>query len=98
VASSPSPAGPTTSAPPPFARLLAVVAIVVGGLCGGLIGYAVTDLQCDDGCTVLAGFVGLASAVAGAVGIAIVAVLALRAMAEWNEKEIRERAHRDDHP
>jgi len=28
------------------ARALAFVAIVLGGLCGGLIGYAVTDLQC----------------------------------------------------
>ena len=97
MASPSSPAGPTTSAPPPIARVLAVLAIVVGGLCGGLIGYAVTDLQCDDGCTVRAGFVGLVSAIACAVGIAIVAVLALRAMAEWNEKEIREQAHRDGH-
>ena len=28
------------------ARALAFIAIVLGGLCGGLIGYAVTDLQC----------------------------------------------------
>lgn len=28
------------------ARALAFVAILLGGLCGGLIGYAVTDLQC----------------------------------------------------
>jgi len=43
------------------ARLLAVVAIVVAGLCGGLIGYAFMDLQCDDGCATYAGLVGLAS-------------------------------------
>ncbi len=28
------------------ARALAFVAILLGGLCGGLIGYAITDLQC----------------------------------------------------
>lgn len=28
------------------ARLLAFVAILIGGLCGGLIGYSVTELQC----------------------------------------------------
>jgi hypothetical protein len=28
------------------ARLLAFLAILVGGLCGGLIGWSVTDLQC----------------------------------------------------
>ncbi|MCU1375145.1 MAG: hypothetical protein JWO68_2431 [Actinomycetia bacterium] len=31
------------------ARLLAFVAILVGGLCGGLIGWSVTDLQCGSG-------------------------------------------------
>jgi hypothetical protein len=80
------------------ARVLAVAAIVVGGLCGGLIGYAVTDLQCTDGCTTAAGAVGLVSAIGCAIGIAVVAVLALRAMAEWHEKEARERAHREPGP
>ena len=28
------------------ARALAFIAIILGGLCGGLIGYAITDLQC----------------------------------------------------
>ena len=78
------------------ARVLAVVSIVVGGLCGGLIGYGVMDLQCDDGCATTAGIVGVGSAIATAVGVAIVAVLTLRAMAEWNEKEARERARRSD--
>lgn len=35
-----------TALPSVTARLLAFVAILLGGLCGGLIGYAVTDLQC----------------------------------------------------
>ena len=46
--------------PPTIARVLAVAAIVVAGLCGGLIGYGVTDIQCgDDGCATAAGFVGV---------------------------------------
>ncbi len=35
-----------TALPPRGARVLAFLAIVVGGLCGGLIGWSVTDLQC----------------------------------------------------
>ncbi len=35
-----------TALPPRGARALAFVAILVGGLCGGLIGWSVTDLQC----------------------------------------------------
>ena len=34
-----------SSVPSVKARVLAVVAITVSGLCGGLVGYAVTDLQ-----------------------------------------------------
>ena len=36
----------TTALPPVGARILAFVAVLVGGLCGGLIGWSVTDLQC----------------------------------------------------
>ena len=90
---SPSSNPPQTAAPPLIARVLAVVSILIGGLCGGLIGFAVTDVSCVDGCTGTASIVGFASAVGCAIGVAIVAVLALRAMAEWNEKEARQRAH-----
>jgi hypothetical protein len=73
------------------ARILAFLAILLGGLCGGLIGYGFTDLQCADGCTGLAGGVGVLGAVIGAVGVGVVAVLALRAMGEWRTIQ-----HRDD--
>ncbi|MFT5201065.1 MAG: putative lipid-binding transport protein (Tim44 family) [Candidatus Aldehydirespiratoraceae bacterium] len=88
------PVGSSTAAPPLIARVLAVLAILVGGLCGGLIGFAVTDISCTDGCTGTASIAGLASAIGCAVGVAVVAVLALRAMAEWNAKEVRDQAHR----
>lgn len=69
--------------PPASARILAFVTIVVAGACGGLIGWKVTDLQVDDG-SILPGVVGLAGAVFAAGGVAILAVLVLRAMAEWH--------------
>jgi hypothetical protein len=83
-----------TSLPSRTARVLAFGAILLGGLLGGLIGYGFTDLQCSDGCTALAGGMGLVGAVVGAVGVGVVAVLALRAMGEWRTIQ-----HRDDtHP
>jgi hypothetical protein len=72
-----------TALPSTGARILAFVSILVGGLCGGLIGYGFVDVQCTDDCTTLAGVVGLIGAAVGAVGVGIVSVLALRAMGEW---------------
>lgn len=82
-----------SSLPSLGARILAFSAILLGGLCGGLIGYGFTDLQCTDSCTGLAGGVGLLGAVLGAAGVGVVAVLALRAMGEWRTVQ-----HRDDGP
>ena len=93
--SGPGPVGHCTAAPPLIARVLAIVAILVAGLSGGLIGFAVTDILCADGCAVQAGVVGVVTAIGAAIGVAIVAVLALRAMAEWKANETRAQAHRD---
>jgi hypothetical protein len=85
------PKAPVESAlPSTTARLLAFAAILVGGLCGGLIGYAVTDLQCSGSCTTSKGIGGVTGAVVGAVGVAVIAVLALRAMGEWKTIQARE--------
>ena len=75
--------------PPTGARILAFIAILVGGACGGLIGYGFADLQCTGDCTVLAGGAGVLGALIGAVGVGVVAVLALRAMGEWRTVERR---------
>jgi hypothetical protein len=83
---------PSTAGPGAGARILAVLAIVVAGLCGGLIGYAVTDLQCDGDCGPLIGLGALVGAVAAAVGVAVVVVLTLRAMGEWKATETVRRA------
>lgn len=78
----PPPADPT---PPAAARWLAFGSILVGGLLGGLIGYGTADLMVDSSLVVAIG--GLIGAIAGAVGVGVVAGLTLRAMNEWNSIE-----------
>ena len=74
------------------ARVIAFVAILLGGLAGGLIGFALVDLQCEGNCSLPKGIGLLAGAIVCAGGMAIVSVLALRAMGEWREVTDRERA------
>ena len=83
---------PLSAIPPVAARVIAFVVILLGGLAGGLIGFALVDLQCDGDCAVPRGIGLLAGAVMAAGGMAIVSVLALRAMGEWREISDRERA------
>ena len=83
----PPPADPVTSSlPSTGARALALASIVLAGVCGGLIGWKVTTLQVTDP-GVLAGLGGLVGALIGAGGVGVVAVLVLRAMAEWDTIE-----------
>jgi hypothetical protein len=84
--------------PPVGARVLGFVAILLAGLCGGVIGYAFVDLQCTGDCGVLTGLGALAGAVIGAVGVAVVVVLALRAMGEWRTIQHEEPGRRPDRP
>ena len=83
---------PLSAIPPVAARATAFVVILLGGLAGGLIGFALVDLQCDGDCSVPKGLGLLAGAIISAGGMAVVAVLALRAMGEWREINDRERA------
>ena len=83
---------PLSAIPPVAARAIAFAAILLGGLAGGLIGYALVDLQCEGDCDLATGLGLLAGALICAIGMAVVAVLALRAMGEWREIEDRERA------
>jgi high-affinity Fe2+/Pb2+ permease len=73
---------PASAEPSVASRALALAAIVVAGVCGGLIGWALADLQYKGNGAVMgvAIFVG---AVILAGGVAVVAVLVLRAMTEW---------------
>lgn len=74
---------PLSALPSPAARVLAFVSILVAGLAGGLIGWAFIDLQ--GGSAVVAALGALLFAVGAAVGVAVVAVLVLRAMGEWRQ-------------
>ena len=76
--------GPISAAPSRTARALALAAIIIGGVCGGLIGYAFVDLQCTGDCSTANGLGLLIGAVASAAGVAVIVVLALRAMGEWH--------------
>jgi hypothetical protein len=78
-----------TSLPSTGARVLAFVSILVGGLCGGLIGYGFADISCTGSCTTQTGGAGVLGAVLGALGVGVVSVLALRAMGEWRSGEKR---------
>jgi hypothetical protein len=65
------------------AYVLAFASVVLAGGFGGIIGYGLVDIGCSGDCGV-AVIAGLAvGALIGAVGVGIVAVLVLRAMAEW---------------
>ena len=67
-------------------QVFSFVAILIGGLCGGLIGYAFTDLQCAEGCSDLAGISAIIGSLIGAGGVGVVSVLVLRAVTEWRTK------------
>lgn len=77
------PGVPESGAPSVAARALAFASIIVAGVCGGVIGYAFIDLQCDGDCSLQTGLGALVGAVGAAIGVAVIAVLTLRAMGEW---------------
>lgn len=83
-----------SSLPSTGARALAFAAILVAGLAGGLIGWAFVDLQVSGDSTVPAALGALVGAVASAIGVAVIAVLVLRAMGEWRAIQTPERPRR----
>ena len=68
------------------ARAVAFVAIIVAGVCGLLIGRALVSVQCAGACAVPKGIGSLVGAIVAAGGVAVVAVLVLRAMSEWRAR------------
>lgn len=70
-------------------RIAAFVAILLSGLAGGLIGASLVSLQCEGDCGLPTGLGLLVGAVVAAAGMAVVAVLVMRAMGEWREFEDR---------
>jgi hypothetical protein len=70
-------------------RVAAFAAILLSGLAGALIGSSLVALQCDGDCAVPKGLGLLIGAVIAAGGMAVVAVLVMRAIGEWREIEDR---------
>jgi len=77
--------GPT-ALPAVHARAVAFAAILVAGLFGFLIGSALVRIQCRGSCGAAVGYGGLAGALIAAGGVAVVSVLVLRAMGEWQSR------------
>ena len=82
---------PLSALPAPTARLAAFVAILLGGLAGGLIGYTLVKLQCHGTCAAQRGIGALVGAIIAALGMSVAAVLVLRALGEWKEIERRQK-------
>ena len=74
------------------ARAVAFVGVLLGGLAGGLIGHSLVDIQCSGDCGTPTALGLVVGATTAALGLAVVGVLALRAMGEWREIHDRERA------
>lgn len=75
---------PLSALPSRRARALAFSAILVSGLCGALIGSSFVRLQCEGACDTNSGVGAIVGGLLAAGGVAVVAVLVLRAMGEWN--------------
>ena len=81
-----------TALPSVAARGAAFASILVAAVCGGLMGFAIVDLQCSGDCGGWALLGSIGGALATSVGTAVIAVLVLRAMAEWEEQaSVRDR-------
>lgn len=80
---------PLSALPSPMARMLAFVSILLGGIAGGLIGFALVDIQYSGTSKVPVGIGLFVGAVVAAGGTAIVAVLVLRALGEWRDIDSR---------
>ncbi|MEY2609371.1 MAG: hypothetical protein RLZZ128_20 [Actinomycetota bacterium] len=75
-----------------MARLLAFIAILLGGFAGALISYALVDIQTTGASDLALGLGLFVGAVITAGGTAIVAILVLRAVGEW--RDINDRSAR----
>lgn len=80
---------PLSALPSPMARLAAFVSILLAGGAGGLIGYALVDLQVDGSSALPLGLGILIGSVLAAGGTAIVSILVLRAIGEWRDVSSR---------
>ncbi len=71
------------------AVIAAFLAIVAGGLSGAAIGFGLVGIDCQGDCGTPEGIGAIIGGLVGAVGVAIVAVLVLRALSEWRQGGVR---------
>ncbi|HAF67721.1 MAG TPA: hypothetical protein DCX77_10870 [Acidimicrobiaceae bacterium] len=71
--------------PSVLARALAFSAVIIASICGGLMGFALGQLQWSENERLWVLVVSVISSMFASIGVAIVAVLVLRAMAEWSD-------------
>jgi hypothetical protein len=71
------------------ALIAAFIAVVVAGLSGAAIGYGLVGVGCSGDCSAVSGLGALVGGLVAAGGVAIVAVLLLRSLAEWKAGGIR---------
>ena len=81
----PDPTVSLSALPSSGARILAYLSILLGGLAGATIGYALVDVLCEGNCGLPLGLGIFFGSIITAGGTAIVAVLVLRALGEWRE-------------
>jgi hypothetical protein len=78
--------------PSRWAFLLAFGGVVLAGVLGGIIGYGIADVSSQSDVSHVVG--ALVGALIGAGGVGVVAVLVLRAMAEWRRHGPPDRSNR----
>lgn len=96
MASSPTGPGPVGEEPEEFhtgpgpsraAFLLAYAGVVLAGLLGAAIGFGLAEAGCHGDCGPAIAIAAVVGGVIAAAGVGVVAVLALRAMAEWRRPQ-----------
>ena len=76
---------PESALPSVAARVIAFVAILLGGAGGAVIGYSFSHIQCHHGsCVTGDGVWMVVGSLTGALGVAVIAMLSLRAVGEWH--------------
>jgi hypothetical protein len=83
---------PLSALPSVGVRVAAFAAVCLSGLAGALIGYSLVALQCEGDCGLPKGIGLLVGALIAAGGMAVVAVLVMRAIGEWREVDDRDAA------
>lgn len=63
--------------------MLAFAGVVVAGLLGALAAYGIVDVDCRGECGTNAALAAVVGALVGTIGGGVVAVLVLRARAQW---------------